>query len=274
VRLRAVAALAAILAVAAGLGAAARPGAASTADQGGRQSRSSGVAIAGGDIYLWSVHRSVRDGGGCTLAFAVQSRATQRVGALTAGHCVGTLGGGPLYTVHQTRNGTGNTTDPGDELGRVGRPDYRLGPNGDSAFVRLIAGRQAKPATFVGGASSHSTIPVVGIARLRDGIDVCYSGGTSGEHCGFRVIGRPETITFPDGRRKLRIHHEWRATRRICTSRAGDSGSPVYVKRRGKAYAVGILSGGEDHAGRCPFFFTPVVLALSRLHLQLVTAAR
>jgi hypothetical protein len=272
VKLRALAALIAVLASAAGLGAAASPRAAVGADPTGRQSRTSDVAIAGGDIYLWSEHRSVHDGSGCTLSFAVRSRATNQIGALTAGHCVGTLGGGPVWTVHQTRNGAGNTTDPGDQLGAVGGADFRLGKHGDSAFVGLVAGAQARAATFIGGTASHATIPVVGLARLHDGLQVCYSGGTSGEHCGFTVTGQPETVTFPDGHHRYRISHEWRATRGTCTSRAGDSGSPVYVKRHGKAYAVGILSGGQKHAGRCPFFFTSVKLALSRLDLRLIAA--
>jgi hypothetical protein len=270
-RVRAVAALAAVLATA-GLAAGVSPGFATSGDQPGRQSRTSDVAVAGGDIYLWSVHRSIRDGGGCTLAFAVRSSATHQVGALTAGHCAVTLGGGPPYTVHETRNGAGDSTDPGDQLGDVGGTDYRLGKNGDSAFVALVAGREARAATFVGGIASHATIPVLGLARPRNGMHVCYSGGTSGEHCGFTVIGGPETVTFPDGNRSYRIQHEWRATRSTCTSRAGDSGSPVYFKRHGAAYAVGILSGGQKHAGKCPFFFTSVKLALSRLDLRLVTA--
>jgi hypothetical protein len=236
----------------------------------GRQSRFSNVAIAGGDVYLWSAHRSVHDGGGCTLSFAVRSVTAHRLGSLTAGHCVGTLTGGPAFIVAQTRNGKGNTTDPGDQLGQIGAGDYRLGTGGDSAFMALVPHRSARAAVFTGGTTSDATIPLAGLARLRDGIHVCYSGAASGEHCGFTVVGPPETVTFPDGHHQYRIHHEWRATRRACTSRAGDSGSPVYVKRHGRAYAVGILSGGQKHSGRCPFFFTPVTLALARLRVTIL----
>jgi Trypsin len=247
------------------------PSAATGAAAPGRQSRLSNVAIAGGDVYLWSAHRSVRQGVGCTLSFAVRSVTTQRIGSLTAGHCVATLAGGPAFIVAQTRSGKGNTTDPGHHLGKVTAGEYRLGNQGDSAFVALVDHRSARRSVFTGGAASDTTISVAGFGRLRDGIHVCYSGAVSGEHCGFTVVGRPETVTFPDGHQQYRIHHEWRASRRTCTSRAGDSGSPVYIKRHGRAYAVGILSGGQKHPGTCPFFFTPVKLALARLHLRLLT---
>jgi V8-like Glu-specific endopeptidase len=236
-----------------------------------RQSRVSNVAVAGGDIYVWSLHRSDHDGGGCTVSFAVRSRTTLLDGALTAGHCVATLGGGPSYTVHQTRNGRGNTTDPGDELGVVRAHGYHLGKDGDSALVALDLGRAARAAIFTGGVTSAATIRVAGLARLHNGIHVCYSGAASGEHCGFTVRSGPRAVTFHEGHRTYRIHHEWRATRATCTSRPGDSGSPVYVKRHGWAYAVGILSGGQKASNRCPFFFTPVTLALHRLHAQLLT---
>jgi Trypsin len=238
----------------------------------GRQSRTSGVATAGADIYLWSTHRSAQHGAGCTLSFAVRALTTHRSGSLTAGHCVGTLTGGAPYTVAQTRAGRANTTDPGDRLGDVDAGRFRLGLHGDSAFVGLAAGRGLTASIFTGGTTSSTTIPVGGLARLHAGLHVCYSGAASGEHCGFTVVGPPETVTFPEHHHRYVIHHEWRATSATCPSRAGDSGSPVYVKRHGRAYAVGILSGGQKRAGRCPFFFTPVSLALSQLHLQLFTA--
>jgi hypothetical protein len=253
-------------------GVAASPGSAASSRAPSRQSRTSGEAIAGGDVFLWSAHRSAHSGGGCTISFAVRSSATKRLGALTAGHCVGTLRGGPTYVVHQTRNGSGNTTDPGVELGSVGAGEYRFGADGDSAYVGLATGRTAQSAVFTGDSRSRRTMPVGSAARLRDGIQVCYSGAVSGQHCGFRVIGRPRTVTFPDGRRTYRIGHEWRATSSTCPSRAGDSGSPVYVERRGVAHPVGILSGGQAHAGRCPFYFTPVKLALAQLHVSLLTS--
>jgi hypothetical protein len=258
--LRAVAVLvtaAAVLAVTT-LSATSNPLVASPAHSVNRQSRTSDIAVAGGDIFVWSVHRSVRTGAGCTLAFAVRSDVSHRAASLTAGHCVATLTGPPAYTVNQTRNGGGNTTDPGDRLGVVSAGAYRLGKNGDSALVSLVPFRQARAAVFAGGRSSGATIPVAGLARLHDGMHVCYSGAVSGEHCGFTVVGRPETTVFHEGRRTYRIHHEWRARAETCTSRAGDSGSPVYVRRGGRAFAVGILSGGQRRLGRCPFFFTPV----------------
>ncbi|HEX3823559.1 MAG TPA: hypothetical protein VHV79_03735 [Mycobacteriales bacterium] len=239
----------------------------------GRQSRTSDVATAGGDIYLWSTHRSVKHGGGCTLSFAVRTATTHRSGTLTAGHCVATLTGGPPYVVDQTRAGAHNTTDPGDRLGVVAAGDFRLGKHGDSAFMALAARRGLTATIFTGGATTTTTIPVGGLARLHAGLHVCYSGAASGEHCGFTVVGSGATVTFPEGHHTYRIHHEWRATARSCPSRPGDSGSPVYFKRHGRAYAVGILSGGQKHSGRCPFFFTPIRLALSQLHLQLFTAS-
>jgi V8-like Glu-specific endopeptidase len=77
---------------------------------------------------------------------------------------------------------------------------------------------------------------------------------------------------FKEGGRTIHIQHEWTASGRngSCTSVKGDSGSPVYVKRNGEAFAVGILSGGQDAKGTCPFFFTPVSLALRQYDLALL----
>jgi hypothetical protein len=256
--------------VAGALAAAVIPAGASGASAIGRQSRTSNVAIAGGNVYLWSTHRSARTGDGCTLSFSVRSRRTHRVGVLTAGHCVRTLAGGPGYTVHQTRDGKGNTTDPGHKLGDVHAGHAFLGSNGDSAFISLIGHRRAEAAVFTRGVATTTTIPVAGLGHLADGVKVCYSGAASGEHCGFTVVGRPETVAFQDGRHTIRIGHEWRATRATCTSRVGDSGAPVYIKRNGKAYAIGILSGGQQRSSQCPFYFTSITLALTRLHLRLL----
>jgi hypothetical protein len=242
------------------------------ATAGGRQSRASNLAIAGGDIYLWSIHRSARAGDGCTLSFAVRSKRTHRLGSLTAGHCVKTLAGGPAYTVHQTRGGKRNTTFPGHKLGEVHVGAYRVGAHGDSALIVLLGHRRAPASVFTGGPTSDTSISVAGLAHLADGIKVCYSGAASGEHCGFTVVGRPRTVAFRDGGRTIRIRHEWRATRATCTSRVGDSGAPVYVKRDGKAYAVGILSGGQERSSKCPFYFTSVTLALTQLHVRLLRA--
>lgn len=272
-RRRASAGIATVTVVGALVASAVVPATASGIAGAGRQSRTSHVAVAGADVFLWSRHRSVSSGDACTLSFAVRSRQTHRVGSLTAGHCVTTLAGRPGYTVHQTRAGKRNTTDPGDRLGVVHAGAYRLGRNGDSAFVALSRHRQAIAEVFIGGAASHTTIPIAGVAGITDGMHVCYSGAASGEHCGFTVIGRPSTVGFRDGHGTLRIRHEWRATRHTCSSRVGDSGAPVYVKRNGKAYAVGILSGGQVHTRTCPFYFTSVRLALTKLHLELLTAS-
>jgi hypothetical protein len=237
----------------------------------GRQSRTSNVAIAGGDVYMWSTRRSERSGDACTLAFAVQSVRTKHVGVLTAGHCLRTVPGGPLYTVHQTHAGKGDSTDPGHQLGVVHLGNAHLGIDGDNAFVTLAAHRRAIAQVFNGGPTSNTTIPVAGLAHLTDGIHVCYSGAASGEHCGFAVVGKPRTVAFQEGNGVIRIRHEWRATRGTCTSRVGDSGAPVFVERHGRAYAVGILSGGQQRASQCPFYFTSVTLALSTLHLRLLS---
>lgn len=250
----------------------AAPSAASTERVPGRQSRTSGVAIAGANIYAWSVHRSEDDGSGCTLSFVVRSLATSQPGALTAGHCVGTLDGGPSYAVYQTRNVRANTTDPGIQLGAVSDGQIRLGKHGDSAFMALAEGRTTQASVYLGGPRSHRSIPVHGLIDPHSGLRVCYSGAVTGEHCGFRIAGKPVVVSFPHHGQTYRIRHEWRVSGPTCTSRAGDSGSPVYVKRHGAAYAVGILSGAQKHAGECPFYFTPVSLALHQLNLALVTS--
>jgi Trypsin len=240
----------------------------------GRQSRTSDAAIAGGDIYIWSSHSSESSGSGCTVSFAVRLVKTGARGVLTAGHCVGTLSGGPAYLVHQTERLAGDDTAPGDLLGRVTASRYRLGADGDSAFVQLAPGVSTAPVLFVGGAKSHATMPVVGIGPLAPGTKLCYSGAATGEHCGFTVQGGSQTLQFDgSGSDKVTIGNEWRAYGTDCTSRKGDSGSPVYTRIDGKAYAVGILSGGQAKAGGCPFYFTPVTLALRQLGLKLLTSS-
>jgi hypothetical protein len=240
----------------------------------GRQSRTTDVAIAGGNVYMWSNHSPESSGSGCTLSFAVRTVKTKAHGVLTAGHCVATLSGGPTYLVHQTESLPGDDTAPGDLLGRVTGSHFRLGPDGDSAFVQLARGVHAEPLLFTGGSRSHATIPVAGLGALTTGTKVCYSGAATGEHCGFTVVGGEQTVTFSSaGHAKVDISHEWRATGANCTSRKGDSGSPVYTLVHGRAYAVGILSGGQAKAGGCPFYFTPVSLALHRLGLRLLTSS-
>ncbi len=238
----------------------------------GRQSRGSGVAIAGGNVYVWSAAQSEQSGGGCTLGFAVRARRSGDVGVLTAGHCVRTIPGSAPYLVHQTQRLSRNGTEPGILLGRVGAHGSRLGKNGDSAFVRLTAHRSARAEVFAGSVFTTRTIPVVGVLSVHPGEKVCYSGAATGEHCGYRVIGPPETAMFTEGGRLIHISQEWRATQSSCTSSRGDSGSPVYVRRHGKAYAVGLLSGGQTSAGQCPFYFTPVKLALQTLNVKLLTS--
>lgn len=237
-----------------------------------RQSRTSGVAIAGGNVYIWSAHGSEYRGTGCTLSFAVRAKRAGAKGALTAGHCVATVSGGPAYLVHQTQSLPGDDTAPGDLLGKVTRSKYQLGANGDSAFVALARGRSARPLVFTGGRSSRTAIPVVGLRNPAQDMQVCYSGATTGEHCGFTVVGGAQQVTFKSGHGGVTIGNEWRATGADCTSRKGDSGSPVYVYDNGVAYAVGILSGGQAKPHQCPFYFTPVSLALRLYHLSLVTA--
>lgn len=239
----------------------------------GRQSRTSRVAIAGGNVYIWSAHGSKYHGTGCTLSFAVRSRQTGTRGALTAGHCVATVSGGPAFLVHQTESLPGDNTAPGDLLGKVTRTRYELGANGDSAYVALAHGRSARPLIFTGGKSSRSAIPVVGLRDPAQDMQVCYSGAATGEHCGFTVVGYgPRTVSFKSTDGTVKIGNEWSATGANCTSRKGDSGSPVYVYENGVAYAVGILSGGQVKAHQCPFYFTPVRLALRLFHLSLVTS--
>jgi V8-like Glu-specific endopeptidase len=237
-----------------------------------RQSRASHVAVAGGNVYLWSTHRKDTTGGACTLSFTVRS-ATHHDGVLTAGHCVDTLRGGPSYTVHQTRAGSGNRTYLGDRLGAVDSGRYHVGSKGDSAFIALADGRQAQPRLFTGGRTSGSTIAVVGLGSLHGGLShVCYSGATSGEHCGYTIEGKPRAITFTGSGETLRIHHEWSAVG-ACHARPGDSGAPVFVRKGSGALAVGILSGGGRVGGHCAFFFTPVKAALKTLHLTLLTGS-
>jgi hypothetical protein len=237
-----------------------------------RQSRTSDVAIAGGSVFVWSKHSGQNTGSGCTLAFSVRSIRTGGKGALTAGHCVATLNGGPAYFVQQTQSLPHDATAPGDLLGKVSRRNYVVGPNGDSAFASLVSGRNARPLVFTGGSASRSAIPVAGAVDPETGMQICYSGAATGEHCGFTIVGGSQDVSFKSGTSHVTIGNEWRATGADCTSRKGDSGSPVYVYRNGVAYAVGILSGGQVRQGQCPFYFTPVKLALKVLGATLITS--
>jgi hypothetical protein len=237
-----------------------------------RQSRTSDVAIAGGSVFMWSKHSGQNSGSGCTLAFSVRSVHSGKKGALTAGHCVATIQGGPAYFVQQTQSLPNDATAPGDLLAKVSGRHYVVGPNGDSAFATLVSGRSARPLLFTGGSSSRTAIPVVGTRDPETGMQICYSGAATGELCGFTIIGGSQDVSFKSGSDHVTIGNEWRAGGQDCTSRKGDSGSPVYVIEGGVAYAVGILSGGQVRQGQCPFYFTPVKLALRVLGLKLMTA--
>jgi hypothetical protein len=103
-------------------------------------------------------------------------------------------------------------------------------------------------------------------------MQVCYSGAATGEHCGFTIVGGSQNVNFKSSHGQVLIGKEWRASGAACTSRKGDSGSPVYTIDGGVAYAVGILSGGQVKSGRCPFYFTPVKLALRVHGLRLITS--
>jgi hypothetical protein len=237
-----------------------------------RQSRTSDVAIAGGSVFMWSKHSGQNSGSGCTLAFSVRSVSTGQKGALTAGHCVATLNGGPAYFVQQTQSLPHDATSPGDLLAKVSGRDYVVGPEGDSAFAKLVSGRNARPLVFTGGSTSRTAIPVVGAKNPATGMQICYSGAATGEHCGFVIEGGSQDVSFKSGTSHVTIGNEWRAGGEACTSRKGDSGSPVYTYEGGAAYAVGILSGGQVKQGQCPFYFTPVKLALKVLGLTLITS--
>ncbi|HVS67570.1 MAG TPA: hypothetical protein VHE56_03385 [Mycobacteriales bacterium] len=246
-----------------------------TAKAASRQSRYSDVAIAGASVYLWSSHGSESRGSGCTLSFSVRSTSTGKKGALTAGHCVATVDGGPTYLVHQTQSLPDDGTAPGDLLGKVSGRHFVMNDNGDSAFVALVGGRRARPLLFTGGRSSRTAIPVAGVVSPAQDMQVCYSGAATGEHCGFTIVGGSQKVSFKSTQGPVEIGNEWRAQSDDgsgCTSRRGDSGSPVYTLRDGVAYAVGILSGGQVKPGQCPFYFTPVKAALKVLHLTLITA--
>lgn len=244
--------------------------AATSADTSGRQSRTSHVAIAGGDIYLWSTHHRSANGGSCSLAFAVHD-ASGDSGSLTAGHCVATLSGGPSYAVFQTQAGSRHRTYLGDRLGTVSAHRFHVGKRGDNAMVALATDRVSRARIFTGGTRSTTTIPVTRDTDPHVGLGhVCFSGSRSGEQCGYTVRYAHRTVSFEDHGHTYRIHHEW-AAGGACTSGPGDSGSPVYVKHGSHAIALGILSGSGTVSGHCVFFFTPVSLALRTLHLHLDT---
>ncbi|HWB67615.1 MAG TPA: hypothetical protein VG708_12395 [Mycobacteriales bacterium] len=236
----------------------------------GRQSEFSGIGAAGGNYFIRAQHRASRTGDLCTMGFAVRSATTGRVGLLTAGHCARNLAGSAPYVVHQTRGGRSGTTYVGESLGTVGAHATVFGKRGDSGFIKVLANRRAVARVFVGGVATKHARAVVGRARPHNHMRVCYSGAASGEHCGFRVVHGSRTIGFPFHHHIRRIHHEWTATRKHCPAEPGDSGAPVYTKHHGRIHAVGILTGGQQVSGKCPLYFSPLPLALHRLHLRLM----
>lgn len=235
----------------------------------GRQSLTSDTARGGANVYLHSAHATSRSGSSCTLGFPVKRRNGAR-GVLTAGHCVAVLPHGAPYDVFETKSGRSNTTYVGEQLGEVPARRYHVGTEGDNALVLLADGRDAKPQIYTGDATSAATAAVIGSRAPKVGMaHLCYSGAVSGEHCGFRIRYRPRTMRFDERSRTLRIHHEWPATGR-CTAKAGDSGSPVFLKRGSRVLAVGILSAGGTVNGHCAIFFTSVAMATSSLHVKLL----
>lgn len=259
------------LALAASLAPTLTPTAAATATGASRQSRASHVAVGGGDIYLSGRHHGRASGAGCSLAFAVLD-ASDNPAALTAGHCVATLSGTSPYRVYQSRR-SGHTVYLGDRLGAVRAGQYHAGRHGDNALISLAAGRRAEPDVFIGGRRSTRTAPITSAVQPARGMSgLCYSGATTGEHCGFRIVQGPHTIPFDDRGHHYVIRHEW-AMVGPCTARAGDSGAPVYRPGPNGDGAVGIVSAGGSVGNRCAVYFTPVALAMRHLHASLMTAS-
>ena len=130
------------------------------------------------------------------LAFVGPIGAHRQKGALTAGHCVATLAGGPAYHVHQTESLSADGTAPGDLLGKVTASQLpRRRSDGDSAFVGLARGRGARPLGVHRRLAHTRHDP----GRRRQ--------GPRDRHAGL-LLGRGD-------RRALRLHHRRRLADRV-----------------------------------------------------------
>lgn len=98
----------------------------------------------------------------------------------------------------------------------------------DWAFVKLDPNVQVDPA--IGG--MYNVAGFIDFRTLPDGAAICRFGMTSGFQCG--PFDREETAIW--GRPGMFRSKTW--------VDSGDSGGPVFTVKDGKAYAVGITSGG------------------------------
>ncbi len=187
----------------------------------------------------------------CTSAFLI--RMSGRLGGLSAAHCASrTKAGRTLRRNAALRR----PPQPGLILGSVRRNLART--RLDALVLPVASGPGRPPAAVVDRGILAPPLFVRGSAPTRLGLEVCFSGATSGQdQCG-EIVRR-----FPG------------VGRRTCTSitaREGDSGSPVYTRPAadGSVRAVGIASVVfGPFQSMC---FVPIGPVLAALHARLVTA--
>jgi hypothetical protein len=205
---------------------------------------------------------SLIDTNKCTAAFTVRF-ADGRLGQLSAGHCGWEQrrfrhdktfpfvsrdhGGLPFRYLSQVQRNL-------DMKGRLDALEYDVAPAPGFRITRLVARGLAPPVMLTG---------VAKLGRLDPGDTVCFSGITSGEHCGGVRRGT-------GGKALNGLGRVFEGNRVVCTkakARHGDSGSPVYTRPSGAgtARAVGIVS----LAAAGSMCFTPLQPVLDALGAQL-----
>ncbi len=179
----------------------------------------------------------------CTSGFAVMYDGEERM--TTAGHCF-LLGSSASVISLGAKNAGyseysfGLTREwypfPGVDTGLVGGPNVRQAP-----YI------------YVGGVNSNTRR---GVASARDatGLDTgsCFSGATSGSHCGFTLENSNYTGTFDWFQYRYSIPHIqlWRAQESGDGTCFGDSGGPFYsVNGAGNAIIHGTVTGASLPGG-------------------------
>lgn len=209
----------------------------------------SSAPLKGGDRISSTQFNSVKVD--CTVSFMARNSSAQQF-ALTAGHCDNAIettpfyfagGGGPYSWFDGTvLIGKRAVTVFGNVRNNVQRTD-------DYALIRIDSPSRTQPKAVVRTAGAD--LPVAGVENAVSRTTLCKFGQVTGAGCG-RVTAVNVTILWPWGRTvwaPVTVKVDNLINVEVC-SRSGDSGGPLFRVSNGRAYAVGILSGGDQ--GTCP----------------------
>ncbi|WP_128382021.1 LysM peptidoglycan-binding domain-containing protein [Streptomyces cavernae] len=199
----------------------------------------------------------------CSSGYAVKKRANGAIYMVTAGHC------GP--------DGTEARTKLLRPYGKVS--DVRLPPRYPMDMA-LLGGQEYTGRIFTGGIFSDTTVPVVGAGPIGSEEFYCYSGATTGESCGHRLV-QDSPFQLAAGQSCAEEGNGCVSPVLVFTGenaslpRGGDSGGPFYTKdHNGNAIIRGhVIQGGKTPDGRFEFGVAepwPVVAA--ELGVDIVTS--